>query len=139
MGAKSSKSIFLARCNRHTFSHPPGKVVILATSQAGMYNTRDQGGGLPALDPGYHGLVNGLARGQDGKGPAIDRDRLLARPLVSGRARPLTRPLASGHSSGRARHLASGLARGQVSRGLTKEFFLIGYNIPNWVFQIPNL
>ena len=40
-----------------TFSHPPRKVVILATSQAGMYNSSDQGGGLPALDPGYHGLV----------------------------------------------------------------------------------
>ena len=70
-----------------------------------MYNTREQGGGLPALDPGYHGLVNGLARGQVSKGPAIDRDRLLARPLVSGRARPLD----------------SGQASGQASRGLTEE------------------
>ena len=87
-----------------------------------MYNTRDQGGGLRALDPGYHGLVNGLARGQVSKGLAIDRDRLLARPLVSGRARPLTRPLASGH--------ASGQARSQASRGLTTEKFQLGIISP---------
>ena len=97
--------------------------------------------------------LNGLARGQVSKGLAIDRDRLLARPLASGRARPLTRPLASGHasgqvsslasglasghSSGRARHLASGLATGQASRGLTEENFQLGIVSPIGYFKSP--